>query len=69
MHFDAGCGCTESILLAEYFKSVIIGDKLPADLQEQALTNPFLRSVLPGRAPPATDYAVAFTPLRPPSPD
>ncbi|MGE3911744.1 MAG: hypothetical protein AB7K36_20470, partial [Chloroflexota bacterium] len=32
MHFDASCGCTQGILVGEYFKAVITGRNLPPDL-------------------------------------
>jgi polysaccharide biosynthesis protein PslG len=69
MHYDAGCGCTQSILLADYFKSVITGQGLPPDLQQQAQASPLYRSVLPGAAPAGTDYDTAFTPPTVPGPD
>jgi YVTN family beta-propeller protein len=35
MHYDAGCNCTQAILLADYLKAIITGQNLPADLQAQ----------------------------------
>lgn len=32
MHFDASCGCTQGILVGEYFKAVLTGRNLPPDL-------------------------------------
>jgi hypothetical protein len=32
MHFDAACGCTQGILVGEYFKAVMTGRNLPPDL-------------------------------------
>jgi hypothetical protein len=32
MHFDASCGCTQGILVGEYFKSVLTGQNIPTDL-------------------------------------
>jgi len=32
MHFDASCGCTQGILVGEYFKAVLTGQNLPTDL-------------------------------------
>ena len=32
MHFDASCGCTQGILVGEYFKAVLTGQNLPPDL-------------------------------------
>ncbi|MCC7370044.1 MAG: hypothetical protein IT306_16585 [Chloroflexi bacterium] len=34
MHFDASCGCTQGILVGEYFKSVITNKSLPPDLAD-----------------------------------
>jgi hypothetical protein len=36
LHYDAGCGCTQPILLADYFKAILTGRNLPTDLNEQA---------------------------------
>ena len=36
LHYDTGCGCTQPILLADYFKSILMGQALPPDLDEQA---------------------------------
>jgi beta propeller repeat protein len=36
LHYDAGCGCTQPILLADYFKSILMGEGLPPDLDDQA---------------------------------
>jgi hypothetical protein len=35
LHFDAACQCTQPILLADWFKSVLTGNNLPADLEGQ----------------------------------
>jgi len=35
MHFDAATGTTQGVLLGDYFKSVLTGRNLPADLAEQ----------------------------------
>jgi hypothetical protein len=32
MHYDAGCGCTQGLLLADYLKALLTGDNLPGDL-------------------------------------
>ena len=32
MHYDASCGCTQGILVGEYFKAVLTGRNLPTDL-------------------------------------
>jgi hypothetical protein len=62
MHFDKGCGCTQGLLLADYLKGLITGVNLPADLASQADKSPLLRSAATGKAPPATNYANAFSP-------
>ncbi len=36
MHYDATTGTTQGLLLGDYFKSLITGQNLPADLQQQA---------------------------------
>jgi hypothetical protein len=41
MHYDAGCKCTQGLLLADYLKALITGQNLPADLAQQARTSPF----------------------------
>ncbi|MCC6177170.1 MAG: hypothetical protein IT305_17835 [Chloroflexi bacterium] len=48
MHYDAACRCTQGLLLADYFKSVLTGDNLPPDLAVQAADSPFLRQYQPG---------------------
>ena len=44
MHFDKGCGCTQGLLLADYFKALLTRQNLPADLAEQAKANKLLGS-------------------------
>lgn len=36
MHFDVTCMCTQGLLLADWFRALITGDGLPADLAAQA---------------------------------
>jgi hypothetical protein len=48
MHFRATTGTTEGILLADYFKSIITGRNLPADLLAQAVASPYLNQYCPG---------------------
>jgi hypothetical protein len=36
MHYDAGCQCTQGLLLADYFKAIITGQNLPLDLDVEA---------------------------------
>ena len=43
MHYDAGCNCTQAILLADYLKSIITGVNLPADLDAQAQASPYYK--------------------------
>ncbi|HEY3107457.1 MAG TPA: hypothetical protein VGL23_01810 [Chloroflexota bacterium] len=43
MHFDAATGTTQGILLGDYFKAVLTGQNLPADLADQAKDNRYLR--------------------------
>ena len=40
MAYDASCGCTRGVLLADYLKSVITGSNLPPDLAQEAQTSP-----------------------------
>lgn len=70
MHFDASCHCTQGILLADYFKSILTGQNLPADLDREARSSPYYRQYDPGQpnwvhhpdALPNTDLTNAFTP-------
>jgi hypothetical protein len=41
MHFDAATGTTQALLLADYFKSIITGQHLPADLDREAQGSSF----------------------------
>ncbi len=43
MHFDYTTGTTQGVLLADWFKQIIIGEKLPADLAKDAKNSPFLK--------------------------
>jgi len=69
MHYDATCKCTQGLLLADYFKSLLTGENLPIDLEAQAAASPFLRQFAPDRptslrqpmALPGTDLTSAFT--------
>ena len=70
MHFDASCGCTQGILVGEYFKSVITGKNLPPDLAADMQGSRYLQPVQPGNANwlarpaelPNTDMTGAFEP-------
>jgi N-acetylmuramoyl-L-alanine amidase len=44
MHYDKNCGCTQGLLLADYFKAILTRQNLPGDLAEQARGNPLLGS-------------------------
>ena len=68
LHYDAACGCTQPILLADYFKAILTGENLPPDLIEQASPSPFFAQYNPA-APrglnrpaqlPGTDMLFAF---------
>ncbi len=39
MMYDQTCGCTQGLLLADYFKSILTGWNLPPDLQQAAQTS------------------------------
>jgi hypothetical protein len=43
MHFDKTTGVTQGLLLADYFKSIITGQNLPADLDQVARGSRFYR--------------------------
>lgn len=70
LHFDAGCGSTQPILVADYFKAIVTGRNLPPDLDEQARGSRFYaqydRAASNGvRRPdllPGTDMRFAFEP-------
>src|SRR5262249_52312580 len=67
MHYIAGTG-TESILLADYLKGILMGQNLPADLQAQSQESKYFAQYCPGQAQwlcrpsdlPATDLTFAF---------
>ena len=69
MHYDASCNCTQGILLADYFKGILTGQGLPADLREEAQGSPLYRQYDPAapgwvRDParlPDSDLTNAFT--------
>jgi hypothetical protein len=73
MHFDATSGVTRGILLADYFKGIIVGQPgptLPPDLAAQAQGSRYLRQNCPGATQslcrpddlPGTDLTFAFEP-------
>jgi N-acetylmuramoyl-L-alanine amidase len=49
MHYDAGCKCTQGLLLADYLKSILTLHNLPSDLGAQAQKSPFYGQVDPSR--------------------
>jgi hypothetical protein len=67
MHYIAGTG-TESVLLADYFKDILMGQNVPADLQAQSQESKYFGQYCPGQAQwlcrpndlPATDLTYAF---------
>jgi polysaccharide biosynthesis protein PslG len=67
-HYDQACGCTNGILLADALKSVITGQHLPPDLEQQARESALYRQYDPAaplsiRDParlPNTDLTLAF---------
>lgn len=71
LHFDAACGCTQGLLLGEYFKAIITGQNLPADLEEQARGSRFFRQYDQSRVQglsrpgdlPRSNFKDAFEPL------
>ncbi len=74
MHYDRGCNCTQGLLLADYFKSILTGQNLPDDLAAQAADSPFLRQydptapgwvAQPGPLRDASDFTQAFEPQTP----
>jgi hypothetical protein len=70
MHFDFASGATRGILLSDYFKSLITGRNLPADLASQAVNSRFRSQYCPGATGwvcrpaqlPGTDLTFAFEP-------
>ena len=73
MHFDASTRVTRGILLADYFKGIVIGQPgptLPPDLLVQAATGRFFAQYCPGALGwtcrpdqlPGTDLTFAFEP-------
>jgi polysaccharide biosynthesis protein PslG len=49
MHYDQSCGCTQGLLLADYLKSILTGQNLPTDLNQEAQTSRFYRQYAPGQ--------------------
>ena len=73
MHYDATCQCTQGLLLADYFKSIITGENLPLDLDAEARTSIYYKQYDPSKplwiARPQqltdSDLTNAFTPSQP----
>ena len=62
MHYDRGCRCTQGLLLADYLKALLTGERLPDDLAAQAATSPLLRAATNPNPAPGTNYLNAFAP-------
>jgi len=70
MHYDSASGVTQGLLLGDYLKSVLTGQGLPPDVEDQAAGSRFLRQYDPStmqgpRRPaelPASDLSQAFKP-------
>ncbi len=71
LQYDASCGCTQGILLADYFKDVLLGKNLPPDLLAVARDSPYFDQYNPSKANwvdrpsqlPDTDLTRAFEPI------
>ncbi|TMF00472.1 MAG: hypothetical protein E6I52_13435 [Chloroflexi bacterium] len=69
MHYDATTGATRGILLADYFKQILLDSpNLPPDVRQESVSSPFLKQYCPGSAGwlcrpddlPATDLTYGF---------
>ena len=49
MHYDASCLCTQGLLLADYFKSIITGQNLPPDLDVEARSSIYYKQYDPSK--------------------
>ena len=49
MHYDKSCDCTQGLLLADYLKSILTGQNLPADLDAQARSSKYYKQYAPGQ--------------------
>jgi hypothetical protein len=73
MHFDAGCNCTQGLLLADYFKAIMTGQNLPADLNQEAQGSKYYKQYDPSKpnsiarpaALPNSDLTNAFVQQQP----
>jgi hypothetical protein len=76
MHFDASCGCTQGILIGEYFKAVLTGVNLPSDLDADMQHSRYYRQYAPSSPGavarpdqlPNTDMSGAFGSIQAPPP-
>jgi hypothetical protein len=70
MHYNAGCTCTQGLLLGDALKELITGENLPDDLAAQAADSPLFEQYdmgahngpLHAGLPGGTDLANAFRP-------
>ena len=68
MHYDAGCNCTQGILFGDYFKGILTGQNLPADLAAEAQNSALYQQYDPDSAGylfrpeqlPGSDLTFAF---------
>jgi hypothetical protein len=60
MHHDRATGLTQGLLLADYFKAILTGENLPADVASAAATSRFFTAAQRPGALPDTDFTNAF---------
>ena len=68
MMFDTSCSCTQAILIADYLKSILTNQNIPADLAAEAKSSPLFGEYLAGapngvrdsNALPNTNLTTAF---------
>jgi polysaccharide biosynthesis protein PslG len=73
MHYDQTCTCTQGLLLADYFKSILTGQNLPADVAQEAQGSKYYAQYAPGDTQwlarpndlPGSDLTNAFIPEMP----
>jgi polysaccharide biosynthesis protein PslG len=49
LHYDATCQCTQGLLLADYFKSILTGQNLPPDLDVEARNSIYYKQYDPSK--------------------
>lgn len=49
LQYDADCACTHGVLLADYFKGILLGKNLPADLLAAARGSPYFGQYNPAK--------------------